>query len=177
MNKTLEANSVFLNPTHTSCPTRINQILKYCYASLDLLEQLKGQLGADQFNYIDEYFHRIIMTLQNAQTSCNQPPNFTLFTRTYDRNNINQLPKAYENYTINSNLANASYNNQTLSVPKEYKILTTLDKQLAFNKYGEQIVIPYTEQPQDVFKPSQYISGNGFDVSRHVTPMPLDKYK
>ena len=177
MSKTLEANSVFLNPTHTSCPTRLNQMLKHCYASLELLEQLKGQLSADQFNYIDEYFHRIIMTLQNAQTSCNQPPNFNLFAKPYNRNNINQLPQAYSNYTINSNLSNATYNNQTLSVPKEYKILTTLDKQLSFNKYGEQIVVPYTDKDQGVLQPSQYIAGNGFDISRRVTPMPLDKFK
>lgn len=177
MSKTLEANSVFLNPTHTECPTKVNQMLKYCYASLNLLEQLKGQIGSDQFNYIDEYFHRIISTLQSVPQ---QPvhPQFNLFAKNYTRDNISKVPKAYANYTINTNLANAEYNNQTLSVPDEYKVLTTLDKQLAFNKYGERIVVPYVEK-EDVnpFAESQYIAGNGFDIDRHMKPMPLNKYK
>ena len=175
MSKTLEANSVFLNPTHTECPTKVNQMLKYCYASLNLLEQLKGQIGSDQFNYIDEYLHRIISTLETIpQQSVH--PQFNLFVKNYARENITNVPKAYANYTINSNLANAEYNNQTLSVPDEYKVLTTLDKQLAFNKYGERIVVPYKEDVNP-FAESQYIAGNGFDIDRHMKPMPLNKYK
>ena len=194
MSKTLEANSVFLNPTHTDCPTKVNQMLKYCYASLNLLDQLKGQIGSDQFNYIDEYFHRIISTLQSVQVTTplvgvqvttplvgvpqTRNPQFNLFVKNYTRDNLNKVPKAYANYTINTNLANAEYNNQTLSVPNEYKVLTTLDKQLAFNKYGERIVVPYVEK-EDVnpFAESQYIAGNGFDIDRHMKPMPLNKYK
>ena len=177
MSKTLEANSVFLNPTHTEYPTKVNQMLKYCYASLNLLDQLKGQIGSDQFNYIDEYFHRIISTLQSVPQQTRNPQ-FNLFVKNYTRDNLNKVPRAYTNYTINSNLANAEYNNQTLSVPDEYKVLTTLDKQLAFNKYGERIVVPYVEK-EDVnpFAESQYIAGNGFDIDRHMKPMPLNKYK
>ena len=142
-----------------------------------LLDQLKGQIGSDQFNYIDEYFHRIISTLQSIPPQTRNPQ-FNLFVKNYTRDNINKVPKAYANYTINSNLANAEYNNQTLSVPDEYKVLTTLDKQLAFNKYGERIVVPYVEK-EDVnpFAESQYIAGNGFDIDRHMKPMPLNKYK
>lgn len=182
MSNTLEANSVFLNPTHTECPTKINSMIKSCYANLNLLETLKGQLGSDQFNYIQEYFNRIIMILQQSENQCNnkQIPQFNIFTKTYQRNNISNIPVTSN--TINHDFANAEYYNQTLTVPKEYKILTSLDKQLAFNKFGERIITPYTntnmnDPLENAINASQYIAGNGLDIERHMKPMPLNKYK
>lgn len=181
MSNTLEANSVFLNPTHTECPTKINYMIMSCYKNLNILETLKGQIGVDHFNYIQEYFNRIIMILQQSENnSINKKPQFNIFTKSYIRNNINNIPDMSS--SVNYNPANAEYNNQTLSVPKEYKVLTSLDKQLAFNKFGEKIITNYNNN--DINNPieaainaSQYIAGNGLDIDRHMKPMSLNKYK
>lgn len=177
MSNTLEANSVFLNPTHTECPTKINYIIKSCYNNINILESLKGQIGVDQFNYIQEYFNRIIMILQQSEYNNSVKPRFDIFTKPYTRNNINNIP----NIPVNYNPNNAEFNNQTLSVPKEYKILTSLDKQLAFNKFGEQIITSYKNDINNpletAINASQYIAGNGLDIDRHIKPMSLNKYK
>lgn len=179
MNHTLEANSIFLNPTHTECRTNANKILKSCYDSLDLLENMKGEIGVDQFNYIQEYFNRIIMIITSLPTQNNGT--FNVFAKPYVRDNLNELPITGNSFTLNSNLQSAEYANQTLSVPAEYKILTTLDKQLAYNKFGERIVVPFVDNIKDplsdAINASQYIAGNGLDISRHIKPMSLNKYK
>lgn len=179
MNKTLEANSVFLNPTHTTCPTKINAMIKSCYDNLNILETLKGQLGSDQFNYINEYFTRIIMILQ--QYTKPTSGKFDVFTKPYTKDNISHVPNMSTTLTLKNELNKAEYENQTLSVPTEYKVLTSIDKQLAFNKYGERIVTPFVNNIasplEDAINASQYIAGNGLDISRHMKPMPLNKYK
>lgn len=179
MNKTLEANSIFLNPTHKECPSKINSMIKSCYDNLNMLETLKGQIGLDQFNYINEYFNRIIMILQQINTPKNN--SFNLFVKPYKKDNISQLPNMSTTLTLKNELNKAEFENQTLSVPSEYKILTSLDKQLSFNKFGERIVTPFANELnnplEDAINASQYIAGNGFDIARHMKPMPLNKYK
>lgn len=178
MNKTLEANNIFLNPTNSVCNTKTNLLLQYCYKSLEILEGMKGQIGVDQFNYIQEYFNRIIMILNDTK----QKPMKNVFNHDYNKNNINNLPVNYTSFTWDQQLRNAEYNNQTLSVPAEYKVLTSLDKQLAYNKWGEKVIVPFknitdNNPLENAINASQYIAGNGFDISRHLTPMPLNKYK
>lgn len=181
MSKTLEANSVFLNPTQTATPSHSNNIIKSCYYSLNELEHIKGKLGTDQFNYVQEYLNRIIMIMQDSQTKMTKP-HFNVFAKNYKRDNLTKLPPmAYSGSSLNDQLHTAEYNNQTLSVPEEYKILTSLDKQIAFNKFGERIVTPYVNtdinNPIDAaINASQYIAGNGLGINRHPTPMALNKY-
>ena len=50
------------------------------------------------------------------------------------------------------------------------------------NKYGEKIVIPFNKitdnNPlENAINSSQYIAGNGLDISRHIKPMSLQKFK
>lgn len=179
MNHTLEANMGFLNPTHTECKTIANRILKSCYDNIELLENIKGEIGVDQFNYIQEYFQRIIMIITSLPTQSSST--FNVFAKPYNRDNLNELPITDSSFTLNSKLHSAEYANQTLSVPAEYKVLTTLDKQLAYNKFGEKIVVPFVDNIKDplsdAINASQYIAGNGFDISRHIKPMSLNKYK
>lgn len=178
MNNTLEANNIFLNSNYKECNSKKNTLIKNCYRSLEILDTMKGELSPDQLNYIDEYLHRIIMILTNE----NKQNNINIFNKSYSRNNLNNLPINYSTLTWDQQLKNAEYNNQTLSVPEEYKILTSLDKQLAYNKYGEKIVIPFNNitdnNPlENAINSSQYIAGNGFDISRHIKPMSLQKFK
>ena len=111
-----------------------------------------------------------------------QKPMKNVFNHDYNKNNINNLPVNYTSFTWDQQLRNAEYNNQTLSVPAEYKVLTSLDKQLAYNKWGEKVIVPYknitdNNPLENAINASQYIAGNGLDISRHLTPMPLNKYK
>ena len=65
MNNTIDANNIFINPCYKEVSSKKNNILKCCYKSLEILDNMKGELGTDQINYIDEYLHRIIMILSN----------------------------------------------------------------------------------------------------------------
>ena len=178
MNNTIDANNIFINPCYKEVSYKKNNILKCCYKSLEILDNMKGELGTDQINYIDEYLHRIIMILTNN----NNENKVNIFKNNFSKNNLNNLPITYSSLTWDQYFNNAKYNNQTLSIPEEYKILTSLDKQLAYNKYGEKIVIPFNKitdnNPlENAINSSQYIAGNGLDISRHIKPMSLQKFK
>ena len=134
MNKTLEANNIFLNPTNSVCNTKTNMLLQYCYKSLEILEGMKGQIGVDQFNYIQEYFNRIIMILNDTK----QKPMKNVFNHDYNKNNINNLPVNYTSFTWDQQLRNAEYNNQTLSVPADLNCLSSQVMQLQSNPEGQR---------------------------------------
>lgn len=172
---TLSANKHFLGGTTTtssSFPLSINKIIQSCYHCMTQVDSLRGQLSSDQYNYIQEHFNQIIMILSNASQNgmpmaaeTNVP--FSIFDHPYVRDDLSNLP-VQPRFTYEENTA--------LSVPEEYKILSSLDKQLAYTKYGEQVVVP-SSIPTTVGKPDQVIVGNGFDIGRHFTPMSQNKYK
>ena len=164
---TLSANAHFLGGSIPS--TKVNKLIQTCFGCMSEVDTLRGRIPSDQYNYIQEHFNQIIMLLTGISSNVNNVGAYNLFSKPYRRDNLMNIP-------VYPRLAPPTMSD-ALTVPKEYKVLSSLDKQLAYDKFGERIVVPTINTDPTVGQPDQVIVGNGFDIGRHLTPMSMNKYR